>query len=219
MHPTDLHATVAGRFWFHQIDLGNGLVTPGADRSEAKLAGLNLPRDLAGKRVIDIGAWDGFFSFACERRGADVLATDSYCWTGADPLDGKGFRLAKQALGSKVGECIVRVEDLPSADLGLFDVVLFLGVLYHATDPLGYLKNVRAVTGGVAIIETHVDLLQIRTPALAYYPGSTLNGDATNFFGPNEAAVHGMCQDAGFSRVETIRPQWDSHRMVFHAFA
>ena len=218
MPPTDLHASVAGRSWFHQIDLGRGLVTPGPDLSEAKLAGLKLPKNLRGQRVLDIGAWDGFFSFACERRGAEVLATDSYCWTGAGALDGGGFRIAKQALESNVGERTVRVEDLPNAGLGLFDVVLFLGVLYHATDPLGYLKNVRSVTGGMAVIETHVDLLDIKTPALAYYPGATLNGDATNFFGPNEAAVHGMCQDAGFSRVETIRPAWAPTRMVFHAY-
>ena len=64
--------------WFHQIDLGDGIVTPGPDATGAKMAGLGLPEDLTGCSVLDIGAWDGAFSFEAERRGADrVLATDS----------------------------------------------------------------------------------------------------------------------------------------------
>lgn len=210
---------VAGRQWFHRIDLGHGIVTPGQDDTPLKLGGLGLPEDLTGKSVVDIGAWDGFFAFECERRGATVLATDHHCWTREGFQDKGGFDLAKRALGSQVQERVVSVEDLPTADLGRFDIVLFLGVLYHARDPLGYLTNIRAITKGMAIIETYVDLLEISRPAIAYYPGTTLNNDPTSFFGPNEAAVHGLCQDAGFSRVETIKPSYAPDRMVFHAFA
>ena len=65
--------------WFHTIDLGNGVVTPGDDNSPVKLKRLAFPPDLSGKTFLDIGAWDGFFSFEAERRGAArVLATDSY---------------------------------------------------------------------------------------------------------------------------------------------
>lgn len=60
---------------------------------------------------------------------------------------------------------MVAVEDLsPETVGGPFDVVLFLGVLYHAPDPLGYLRNVRRVTGDVAVIETAVDLLDVAVP-------------------------------------------------------
>jgi tRNA (mo5U34)-methyltransferase len=215
----ELRRTVASRpTWWHRIDLGHGVVTPGLDDSPSKLQSLGLPADLSGKSVLDIGAWDGFFSFEAERRGADVLATDYYCWTGAGIQDKGGFDIAKRVLQSKVREKTVRVEDIPAANLGCFDVVLFLGVLYHSPDPLGYLRILRSVTKGVAIIETHVDLLDVNRPALAYYPGSTLNGDATNFFGPNEGAVHGMCQDVGFSQIRTAQ-SWASTRMVFHAYA
>ncbi len=71
--------------WFHSIDLGNGLVTPGWEgpATKRKLGRLGLPDDLSGLTVLDIGAWDGFFSFEAERRGAArVLATDSYSWSG-----------------------------------------------------------------------------------------------------------------------------------------
>jgi tRNA (mo5U34)-methyltransferase len=218
--PADgLLTAVKSRDWFHRIDLGQGVVTPGMDDTPAKLKVLGFPKDLSGKSVIDIGAWDGFFSFEAERRGGDVLATDHYCWTRDGIFDKGGFNIAKAALKSNVKERTLRVEELPAANLGTFDIVLFLGVLYHAPDPLGYLKIVRSLTKGMAIIETHVDLMDVKRPAMAYYPGASLNGDATNFFGPNELAVHGLCEDAGFSRVETVpEPRFPS-RMVFHAYA
>lgn len=220
MTPEELHQKVSSRAtWWHRIDLGNGIVTPGLDDSPAKLETLGFHSNLSGKTVLDIGAWDGFFSFEAERRGADVLATDHYCWTGVGIQDKGGFEIAREALRSKVRDTTVRVEDIPAANMGTFDVVLFLGVLYHSPDPLGYLRIVRSVTKGMAIIETHVDLLDVPRSALAYYPGSTLGGDATNFFGPNEGAVHGMCQDAGFSQVYTIQSPRAPTRMVFHAYA
>jgi tRNA (mo5U34)-methyltransferase len=220
--PADgLLASINSRQWFHRIELGRGVTTPGMDDSPAKLKALAFPKDLSGKSVIDIGAWDGFFSFEAERRGAaEVLSTDHYCWTRDGIFDKGGFNIAKAALNSNVKERTLRVEELPGANLGTFDLVLFLGVLYHAPDPLGYMKIVRSLTKGMAIIETHVDLLDIDRPAMAYYPGASLNGDATNFFGPNELAVHGLCEDAGFSRVETIAPDRRfPTRMAFHAYA
>ena len=63
--------------WWHRIDLGDGRITPGRDATQEKLETLHLPNSLSGKTVLDIGAWDGFFSFEAERRGAvRVLATD-----------------------------------------------------------------------------------------------------------------------------------------------
>ena len=206
--------------WHHKIDLGNDIVTPCVHPGDTRdiFETLGLPIDMRGMSVVDIGAWDGYYSFACEKRGADVLATDYFCWGGSGFIFKTGFDIAKAALGSNVSERFIKVEDISPETLGgYFDISLFLGVLYHAPDPLGYLKRVRSVTRKFAVIETHVDLLNIETPALAYYPGKTLNGDPTNFFGPNPAAVKGMCEDAGFSRTEIIDASRPT-RMVFHAF-
>ena len=75
-------ATVAD--WFHSLDLGHGVVTPGvksADLLATELASLRLP-DLHDRTVLDIGAWDGFYSFEAERRGAArVVALDHYAWS------------------------------------------------------------------------------------------------------------------------------------------
>ena len=65
--------------WYHSLELPNGEVIQGTqslDRLERRLSMLPIPQDLRGKRVLDIGAWDGWFSFAMERRGAEVLAAD-----------------------------------------------------------------------------------------------------------------------------------------------
>ena len=71
----EIRQRVASRgTWWHRIDLGHGIVTPGLDDSPVKLGTLSFPPNLSGKTVLDIGAWDGFFSFEAERRGA----SDSY---------------------------------------------------------------------------------------------------------------------------------------------
>ncbi len=75
-----LKERVAEIRWFHQIDLGDGIVTPGVDCSAAKLLQLGMPDDLAGLSVLDVGAWDGFFSFEAERRGARPGAHMDLTW-------------------------------------------------------------------------------------------------------------------------------------------
>jgi len=81
----DLRARVAEvPVWWHSIDLGDGIVTPGTKTSEwltAELAQLELG-DLRGKSVLDIGAYDGYYSFAAERMGAErVVALDGWVWS------------------------------------------------------------------------------------------------------------------------------------------
>ena len=103
MTEAELREAVAGIEWWHSIDLGHGIVTPGKDDSPAKLRDLKLPARFDGRSVLDIGAWDGFFSFEAERRGAArVLATDSFAWEGVNVGSKHGFELARQALDSKV---------------------------------------------------------------------------------------------------------------------
>src|SRR5947209_8231120 len=88
MSVSELERRVAEHaLWWHSIDLGNGVVTPGhkpASVMNEELEALALP-DLRGKAVLDVGAWDGFFSFAAERLGARrVVALDYYTWA-TDP--------------------------------------------------------------------------------------------------------------------------------------
>jgi tRNA (mo5U34)-methyltransferase len=226
-------------FWWHSIDVGQGVVTPGAKTQSVitdELQSLRLP-DLTGKSVLDIGAYDGFYSFAAERmNAARVLALDRFARSidlagaaryrleckakGIQPqpvestphwqphaLPGKrGFDTAHRLLRSNVE---VRVDEFMAMDgsaLGTFDVVFYLGVLYHMQDPLGSLKRLASVTRELAVIETHAiavpgyDHLEL----CEFYSGSQLNRDPSNWWGPNIKAIVGMCRAAGFSRVEIV---------------
>jgi tRNA (mo5U34)-methyltransferase len=191
--------------WFHTMDLGHGVVTRGVKDPRERLARLAMPADLSGKTVLDIGAWDGFFSFEAERRGAKrVLAVDSFCWTGPGWGKKAGFLLAREALGSRVEDLEAEVLDLSAAKVGVFDLVLFLGVLYHMKHPLLALERVAEVTVGQLILETEVDLIGLSRPAAAFYPGDELNRDPTNWWAPNPAALAGMLRAVGFARVEAV---------------
>lgn len=204
----DLRAEAARVRWFHSIELEPGLVTPGRADTSAQVPRLHLP-ELTGKAVLDVGAWDGFFSFEAERRGAArVVALDTFSWQPRGTGTGKaGFELARHALGSRVEDIEVEVTDIaPETVGGTFDVVLFLGVLYHLRHPLLALERLRSVCDELLILETHVDLIGSRRPAAAFYPGAELEDDWTNWWGPNPAAVEGMLRAAGFRDVRRVHP-------------
>jgi tRNA (mo5U34)-methyltransferase len=225
--------------WWHSIDLGDGVRTEGRKSAEIlrkELADVDLP-DVRGKSVLDIGAWDGFYSFEAERRGASrVVALDYFVWSldldaqhaylarcheegrtpqpwnevpevwKPDTLPGKAcFDTAVAALGSNVESVVADFLEVDLDALGTFDVVLFLGVLYHLLDPYAAVRRLAEVTNEVAIIETAAILtpgLEVY-PLVAFFPEDELLGDPTNWWAPNAAALAGMCKAAGFSRVET----------------
>lgn len=189
------------------MDLGAGLRTAGIHDPLTRLPLLGLPESLTGLTVLDIGAWDGFFSFECERRGAArVVAADYFSWHGAGWGTKAGFEIAREALGSRVEDIDIDVMDLSPERIGRFDLVLFLGVLYHLRDPLVALERVASVTRSTAILETVVDCVGVKRPVAAFYPGRELNDDPTNWWGPNPAAMIGMLRSVGFARAEMITP-------------
>jgi tRNA (mo5U34)-methyltransferase len=209
----ELREQIAAIRWFHAIELAPGITTPAAEATRDRLDLLKLPEDLSGKTVLDVGAWDGFFSFEAERRGAArVLATDYFAWHGDNWSSKEGFDLARRTLGSKVEDADIDVLDLRPQTIGTFDVVLLLGVLYHMRHPLLALERVASVTGEQLILETHVDLTWLRRPAMAFYPGLELAWDPTNWWGPNPAAVKAMLHVVGFRRVEIVTPNSWAYR-------
>jgi tRNA (mo5U34)-methyltransferase len=201
----NLRSEVSKVNWYHSIPLGDGVVTPGVDDTPSRLSKFHMPDDLSGKTVLDVGAWDGFFSFEAERRGASrVLATDSFSWTGEGWGTKDGFELARRALGSRVEDRELDVLDLSPETVGVFDVVFFLGVLYHMKHPLLALERVFSVTRELLIMSTFVDATWTRRPAAAFYPRAEANSDPTNWWGPNPGAVVAMLETAGFTRVDVV---------------
>lgn len=219
----EVRSEVAKIKWFQQIDLGNGIVTPGVEHSPGKLDVLGMPEDLSGWSVLDVGAWDGYFSLTAERRGArDVLATDSFCWGGGGWGTQAGFNLARKVLHSTVRSKKLEVLDHSPETVGVFDLVLFLSVLYHMRHPLLALEKIASVTGKMLILETHIDMLDCPRPAMAFYPSDELGHDETNWCGPNPAMVEAMLKLVGFRKVTIhcgpINLHTISPRMVFHAW-
>ncbi len=191
--------------WFHSMDLGRGLVTNGVIDVAATLRQYQLPANLTGKTFLDIGAWDGAFSFEAERRGAQrVLATDWFIWKDMGWGSKKGFETARRALQSKVEDLTIDVYDIAPEKIGKWDVVLFAGVLYHLKNPLLALERVASVTSELLVLETAIDFRFCRRPAIAFYPHSELNNDPTNWCAPNLYALKAMLQSCGFREIRVM---------------
>jgi tRNA (mo5U34)-methyltransferase len=193
--------------WFHSLTL-NGEITNGDRPADtlAQEADAIFTHSLEGKSVLDIGAWDGYFSFEAERRGAErVLSTDYFCWSGPGWGTKAGYNFAHETLGSKNKSLDIDPFDLDPKALGTFNTVLFLGVLYHLTDPYGGLQKAADMADELLIVETVTAQNYHPEAVLQYYENDSLDGDGTNFFAPNTKALSGMLREIGFPRVEIIR--------------
>jgi len=177
------------------------MVTPGVDNSPWKLGHIHMPDDLTDKTLIDIGTYDGFFSFEAERRGAKrVLATDQFCWQSTGMGDGEGFKIAHEAFHSRVEAMLIPVEDISPTTVGIFDLVLFLGVLYHAQDPLRYLRAAGSICWETLSSKTHIDASDYERPAMVFDEGSCPNKDPSNL-GTNHILRCGDTRGGGFQQA------------------
>jgi tRNA (mo5U34)-methyltransferase len=220
-----------GRYWHQRWQIFDGVYTPGINSIEFMLDSLGAPKDLTGKRVLDVGAWHGCVSFECERRGAaEVVALDP-----SDP-EGAGFCQIAEAIGStRVRHVKGTVYNLDPKQFGYFDVVFFCGVLYHLRYPMLGIDNLRRVCVGEVFTETHVlddqvvlpngkglkqvPLRQLSsaladTPVWQFYRTNELCNDASNWFAPNCAAVIQSLESAGF---ETKLVKHYKERATFHS--
>jgi len=205
--------------WWHSIDLGNGEVTPGRVNQQGEEQKLCLP-NLAGLTVLDIGTWDGYYAFLAERLGASrVLATDSFMWNRGTGR--AGFDYAHSRLGSHVESLELDVMELSPERVGTWDVVLFLGVLYHLRHPLLGLEHVVSVVKDLLVLETYTaspnqvgrECFTETRPALVYTEADSEHVNDHKFFGPNAALVHHWLKMVGF-KSET---KHQDHRIVVHA--
>ena len=191
------------RGWFHSIELPGGGVIKGLHSVEdlrEKLNAFPIPGHLQGKRVLDVGAWTGWFTFELERRGAEAAAMDC--------VDLEEFRTARDLLGSQAKQLILDVEELSPESTGVFDYVLFFGVFYHLRHPLLGLERICSITREAAFVESYVtdgasplDDSSTAPNLLEFYETTELGGQADNWYGPNTKCLLAMCRSAGFARV------------------
>jgi len=217
-----LHAAVdSNPLWYHSIDLG-GIVTPGWFDLRPIVERMPWP-DVAGKRCLDVGTYDGFLAFELERRGAAaVVATDlddhdRWDWPHATRAlgparlaevagrrKGLGFDIASEALGSAVEKRERSVYELDPEVDGTFDVVVCGSLLLHLRDPVRALERIRAVCAGTFLsaeqIDVRLTMLRPRLP-VARFRG----GERVQWWIPNRAAHRRMLEAGGFRVTHAAR--------------
>ena len=203
---------VASRpWWYHRFEIYPGIVTPGIYDPGSTLKALDLPRDMAGWRVLEIGPADGYFTKQLTLRGADVTAADYM------PKDFCGFAVMEALHGSAFKFVQCNVFDITKQGFRPFDLVICLGVLYHLPDMLRALHLLRMVCRGIFILETLVSMEMGKEPFARYHPAATLNNDPTNFWSPNIPCVEAMLRDSGFvvERHQVLSDSGASARVAF----
>ncbi|MGH9392907.1 MAG: class I SAM-dependent methyltransferase [Terriglobales bacterium] len=204
--------------WFHRIQITADTVTPGECPHTAAEASarFGLPEDLRGKTVLDIGAWDGLFSFEAERRGATVTAMDTSPAKGGNWGGTAGFEFAHRQLGSGVQFRAASVHELDPAEHGRYDYVFFFGVLYHLTDPVDALRRLLTVTRECCLIETAISLHPdaLDRPIWEFMPGH--DNDPTNYWYPTISGLAAMLRMVGFADANLLYAR--DGRMTVRAF-
>ena len=210
----ELERLIAEHSWYHTIEVGPGVFTPGWFDTRAAVEVVGLPADLTGKRCLDVGTFDGFWAFEMERRGAsevvaiDVLDPKQWDWPwGPDPevvatiaerqAGGKGFELAAAALGSRVDRRNLSVYDLDPSEVGEFDFVYVGSILVHLRDPVRAFERVRSVARGelrfVDAIDLELSLLLPKRPVAGF------DGKGRPWWWkPNTAGFARIVESAGF---------------------
>ncbi len=212
-------AELSRKAHYHSLELNDGTVLPGVNGLEvlrARLGSFPIPEDLRGRRVLDVGAASGWFSFEMERRGAEVVAVDC--------VEYSELRAVAELRGSRVDYRLLDVDELDPASIGTFDYILFFGVLYHLRHPLLGLEKICALARDQVFVESFVaDGLGERSEActLEFYETDELGGQIDNWFGPTTKCLLAMCRSAGFAQVKleyvgngragiTCRRRWDA---------
>ncbi len=215
-----LRRAVAGfPFWYHKVELPYGIVTPGYAPINAVAYG--IPDSLLDRRVLDVGAWDGYWTFEALKRGAaQAVAIDDFSdYLGAlDPSQRKAwqtFDLCREALEYDPFRCSrfdMSVYDIRPETFGLFDTVFFFGTLYHLRHPLLALDRLSAVCRDEIYVESAIldDFSPYRGGLGKGYPGETVmefypenqyGGNNSNWWVPSLACLMQMVCAAGFEEV------------------
>jgi tRNA (mo5U34)-methyltransferase len=179
--------------WHQRFHLSEKVLAPGVNDIEWLFDQAGVPASLEGASVLDVGTTNGGAAFIAEMRGATrVVAVDIY-----DP-DRFGFDEIRTELGSQVDFVKGSVYQLPELLNEQFDVVLFLGVLYHLRHPLLAIDSLRRLTRGVLYLETAVSGEPADPPRSDFYRRDELNADSSNWFAPSISCLGDWVESSGF---------------------
>jgi len=208
-------------YWYHKIELPYGIITPGW--APISPQAYKIPDKLTGKRILDIGAWDGYWTFEALRRGArEVVAIDTFSdYLGllnqSDRRAWETFDLCRSALGYSEDRCIrkeMSVYDINEKNLGTFDIVFFFGTIYHLRYPLLALDIISAICEERLYVESAI--LDDFSPfqgglgkgyagsqmIMEFYPGDQYGKNESNWWCPTLCCLLNLVNASGFKDVE-----------------
>jgi tRNA (mo5U34)-methyltransferase len=208
---------IRGLAWYHTLDLGYGVLTPGFVDHRLQLPHYGLPASLEGKRCLDVATFDGYWAFEFERRGStdvvgiDVAArTDLDCprWLLREPENfglvggmGESFKVAHEITGSKVKRVVRSVYDLDPEVDGMFDLVFISDVLLHLRDPQLALERAYSVCRGEIVV---ADVYAPELEALGDVPVAQFLGPGETWWFQNVACLKQMMIVAGFDPITEV---------------
>ncbi len=218
--------------WYHTVDLGNGLVTPGEYDYRSTLPLFKFPSDMKGMNVLDIGSATGFFAFEFEKRGANVVSVELPSITDWDIPFGETrdrwlkaqmnvfrvssiedvthrhlhapFEFCRKALNSKAKRCYSTIYDLTKEKLGIdgFDLVFIGDVLVHIFSPLKALVMVAPLCRGTLVIAQDLAAVYDDLVPVMQYSGGGLYNDS--WWNPNRLCLDQMLKLVGFRNVSVV---------------
>jgi tRNA (mo5U34)-methyltransferase len=200
--------------WFHTFALAPGIYTPGIARDHGYRLGVLDGERFAGRSVLDVGTFDGFYSFLAERRGARrVVAVDNEQYVdwvqarfGVALRGSAGFRAIADLTGSQVEYRRMDAMDVRDLD-ERFDIVLCFGILHRVTDPVSLLQTLTDVLapGGEIVLETYGSRLDAGTPAIEVRePGDVYARDEYVYWAFPAEALRLLGRVVGLDDVEIV---------------
>jgi tRNA (mo5U34)-methyltransferase len=206
--------------WFHNMDLNGVKTAPNhflGDYPAAKWHSFEqaIPRDLQGKTVLDIGCNGGFYSIEMKRRGADRVVG----------IDHDEDYLRQARFAAQVSGFEIEFRRLSVYDIGKigekFDIVLFLGVLYHLRHPLLALDLLHEhVTRDLLVFQSlmrgssdigkyqsnypfsEAQIFEEPAYPKMFFVEHEYSDDPTNWWIPNRACAEAMLRSAGFEILQ-----------------
>ncbi len=206
--------------WFHNFDLGGVQTAPGhflGDYPNTKWRGFAhaIPADLRGKSVLDVGCNAGFYSIEMKRRGADRVLG----------IDFDEDYLAQARFAAEVSELPIEFRHMSVYDVAQlgekFDLVIFMGVLYHLRHPLLALDLLhehvvkdllvfQSLLRGSPEVEplqedypfTETSIFERSSFPRMYFIEQRYSEDPTNWWIPNLACAQAMLRSAGFQIID-----------------
>jgi len=221
-------------YWYHAVDVGNGLVTPGDYDFRTSLPSFGFPDDMKGMRVLDVGSATGFFAFEFERRGAEVVSVelpslstwdileadraqldiDLMAWLQCDSpqeayrrhLDGP-FQFCHSMLGSRVNRCYSSIYDLTLAKVGgeKFDLIYAGDILLHLFSPLKALDVLSGLCRGTLLATTEGAFPVATSLPMMEFRGTISQGkDRRTWWNLNNECLTEILKRVGFRSVAPV---------------